>query len=175
MKCRYCGNEISQNDKYCKHCGAFNTEYNYNNQENETETPKPEGSVLRPVEPSPTSSTSNTKETKPSDEKRGFDAYLDMWRRYVDFEGRSTIAEFWFAVLFDIIFGLAISYIYSPLMYFYSLATFIPRLALAVRRLHDTGRSGWYVLINLIPLVGIVIFIIWACEQSKVENNPYRR
>ncbi|NLC94517.1 MAG: DUF805 domain-containing protein [Bacilli bacterium] len=85
------------------------------------------------------------------------------------------MAEFWFAVLFDIIFGIAISYIYSPLMYFYSLATFIPRLALAVRRLHDTGRSGWYVLINFIPLVGIVIFIIWACEQSKVENNPYRR
>ena len=52
-------------------------------------------------------------------------------------------------------------------------ATFIPALAVSVRRLHDIGRSGWWLLIAFIPVVGIIILIVWACKRGETGANPY--
>ena len=54
-----------------------------------------------------------------------------------------------------------------------SLVLFIPSLAVEVRRLHDIGKSGWYVLIRLVPLVGIVLLLIWLCSEGDPDNNQF--
>jgi len=53
------------------------------------------------------------------------------------------------------------------------LALFIPSLAVAVRRLHDTGRSGWWFLIALIPLIGTILLIVWLATETKQETNKW--
>lgn len=55
----------------------------------------------------------------------------------------------------------------------YYLFTFLPCLAVAARRLHDTGRSGWWNLIPLIPVIGAIIFIVFACQDSEEDDNQY--
>ncbi|MBE0477173.1 MAG: DUF805 domain-containing protein [Coriobacteriia bacterium] len=60
--------------------------------------------------------------------------------------------------------------VFGPL---YSLAIFIPALAVAVRRLHDTGRSGWWVLISLVPLVGIIVLLVFLVQQGQPGANAY--
>jgi uncharacterized membrane protein YhaH (DUF805 family) len=52
-----------------------------------------------------------------------------------------------------------------------SLALLLPTLAVSVRRLHDTGRSGWWLLVGLVPLVGALVLLIWACQRSDAENR----
>ena len=61
----------------------------------------------------------------------------------------------------------------ANLAYLWSLAMFIPGLAVSVRRLHDIGRSGWWLLLSLIPLVGAIILIIWYCTDSQPGANQY--
>jgi uncharacterized membrane protein YhaH (DUF805 family) len=62
---------------------------------------------------------------------------------------------------------------YFPLTSIFSVATFIPYLAVGVRRLHDIDRSGWWWLIGFIPLVGIIILIIWWCKPSQPGANRF--
>lgn len=98
---------------------------------------------------------------------------------YATFGGRARRSEFWFFWLFNLlahavagildaaIFGAA-----SPLNAIVSLLLLIPGLAVAVRRLHDGGRSGWWLLIGLVPLLGIVVLLIWYA--SRGEDGPNR-
>src|SRR4051794_23590350 len=87
--------------------------------------------------------------------------------RYAQFEGRSGRAEFWWYFLAGVIISIvlniliAISSIFWVLYVIYGLAVLIPGLAVAVRRLHDTDKSGWWLLIGLIPLVGIIVLIVF--------------
>jgi uncharacterized membrane protein YhaH (DUF805 family) len=109
--------------------------------------------------------------------------YVEAFKRYAEFHGRSRREEYWMFVIFNLLFaivavvldhvsGLAIPRIgYGPIYILYALVTFIPGLALTVRRLHDTGKSGWMVLIGLIPLVGIWLLIILATEGDATENQ----
>ncbi|MNZ89121.1 Inner membrane protein YhaI [compost metagenome] len=55
----------------------------------------------------------------------------------------------------------------------YSLAILLPSLALVVRRLHDTGRSGWWVLIGFIPLIGFIVLLVFMCTDSDPDTNQY--
>lgn len=97
-------------------------------------------------------------------------------RQYARFGGRAARPEFWYFLLFVVIvaaIGIAIdiaagtSFVY-PLAV---LAVFLPFLSVAVRRLHDTGRSGWYYLLLLIPLVGIIVYVRWAQQGESGENR----
>ena len=63
--------------------------------------------------------------------------------------------------------------IYGSSISLYSLGTLVPNLAVGVRRLHDTGRSGWWSLIGLIPLVGWILLIIWYCQKEDEAENRY--
>ena len=97
---------------------------------------------------------------------------------YANFKGKTTRADFWWAVLGIFILSFIVSLVgglifgnsesgTNILSSIFSLITLIPGIALEVRRLHDIGKSGWWLLISLIPLVGGIILIIWYCQPSK--------
>lgn len=105
--------------------------------------------------------------------------YLKVIKNYVGFEGRARRKEFWMFTLFNLIISFVISLVeglvgIAPMVSsLYTLAVFLPSLAVGIRRLHDTGRSGWWVLLGFIPLVGAIILIIFACQDSQGNDNQY--
>jgi uncharacterized membrane protein YhaH (DUF805 family) len=97
---------------------------------------------------------------------------------YVNFSDRAIRSEYWFWILFIIIAEIitsAIDYAIGTQVVtsLFGLATFLPSLGLAIRRLHDLDRTGWWVLIGLIPLVGWIILIIWFCTRGPVGPNRF--
>jgi uncharacterized membrane protein YhaH (DUF805 family) len=104
--------------------------------------------------------------------------YLKVIRNYVGFQGRARRKEYWMFFLFNVIIAFVIGFVEGllnlpqVLSTLYSLAIFLPSLAVGVRRLHDTGRSGLWLLIVFIPLIGFIILLVFFCEDSK-ENNQY--
>lgn len=101
--------------------------------------------------------------------------YIAVLKKYVVFEGRAGRAEYWYFVLFNIIFSLILSFIDRSnfLTRIYSLALFFPSLGVSVRRLHDTNRSGWWVLIGLIPIIGWIVLIVFMASASQPGKNQY--
>jgi len=96
---------------------------------------------------------------------------------YVNFTGRACRSEYWYWVLFTVIVSIVTFVIdgvigASVTSTIWELATILPSIAIGVRRLHDTDRSGWWILLGLIPLVGAIILIIWFC--SKGTDGPNR-
>ncbi len=102
---------------------------------------------------------------------------------YANFSGRSARPAFWWWQLFNLIAGVVTLMIdgsifgfssgYSPVNWLYSLAVLLPSLAVSARRLHDIDRSGWWFLLILIPLVGIIILIIWWAKPSQPGANRF--
>ena len=80
-------------------------------------------------------------------------------------------------VLFNVIVSIVLSIVdaiaglNSVLAGLYSLAILLPSLAVGARRLHDTGRSGWWLLISLIPLIGSIILLVFMCQESQLDNE----
>jgi uncharacterized membrane protein YhaH (DUF805 family) len=122
------------------------------------------------------------------------DWYLMVWRRYAEFDGRSRRSEYWMFVLFNFLalialvllgaLGIVISHDYGGILFvplgIYVLATIIPGLAVGVRRFHDTGRSGWlllvFMVVGMIPVIGFIaaiIQIVFMCQDSDVGTNLY--
>lgn len=105
--------------------------------------------------------------------------YLKVLKNYVGFQGRARRKEYWMFILFHVIIyvGLAILEqilgITGVLSGLYSLAIILPSLAVGARRLHDTGRSGWWLLISLIPLIGSIILLVFNCQDSEQNDNKY--
>jgi uncharacterized membrane protein YhaH (DUF805 family) len=110
--------------------------------------------------------------------------YLLALRRYADFHGRSNRSEYWYFFLFHVIFiivailldnllafnfqNLPYGFIYTA----YVLTVLLPGLALSVRRLHDINKSGWYILISLIPLIGSIwLIVLFATKGTEGENS----
>ncbi|HYJ26876.1 MAG TPA: DUF805 domain-containing protein [Nocardioides sp.] len=104
--------------------------------------------------------------------------------KYVGFSGRARRSEYWYFALFSFLVSLATSIIDAIIGTDYDgattgglintvagLALFLPSLAVAVRRLHDTDRSGWWILIGLIPIIGWILLIVWFCTDSKPDNQ----
>ena len=106
------------------------------------------------------------------------------FQNYVNFKGRSQRAEYWWWILFVIVAGIALVAVDiaifgadetdpTPLSNVFSLATFVPGLSVGVRRLHDIGKSGWWILIGLIPLVGIIVLIVWFVRDGDRGTNRF--
>jgi uncharacterized membrane protein YhaH (DUF805 family) len=96
---------------------------------------------------------------------------------YVNFSGRSSRSEYWFWVLFVLIADVVAIAIDAAIgmqivSSLFGLAVLLPGLAVTVRRLHDLDRTGWWIFLGLIPLVGAIILIIWFC--SKGTDGPNR-
>ena len=105
--------------------------------------------------------------------------YLEVLRNYAVFSGRARRTEYWMFTLFNIIIATAIAVVEgilgSPgfLGMLYALGVFIPTLAVSVRRLHDTGRSGLWLLIGLVPLIGFIVLLVFFVQDSDYGQNQY--
>lgn len=105
--------------------------------------------------------------------------YLEVLKKYAVFSGRARRTEYWMFVLINFIIGLILGGVDFMLGFsglvgsIYSLAVFIPGLAVSVRRLHDTNRSGWWLFVFLIPLVGWIILLIFMIQDSIPGENKY--
>ena len=107
--------------------------------------------------------------------------YLEVLRKYTQFTGRSRRSEYWYFVLFNLIVAVVLAIVDSALRkivgfgmfgMLYSLAVLVPGIAVSIRRLHDTDRSGWWLLLALVPLVGLVL-IVFLAEDSNAGTNRY--
>ena len=104
------------------------------------------------------------------------DAIKSCLSQYAGFSGRARRSEYWFWYLFEIIFSAVVSAVAANTTSFLnvlSVAILIPSLAVEFRRLHDTGRSGWFVLLNCIPVIGQIILIIFCIQDSQPGDNKY--
>lgn len=108
--------------------------------------------------------------------------WLECWKKYVAFSGRARRKEYWMFFLFNLIITFAIGFVLglvgapeaaSGVGTLYSLAAFLPGLAVACRRLHDTGKSGWWFLIVLVPFIGAIVFLVFMCQDSQPGANEY--
>lgn len=112
-------------------------------------------------------------------------AYTTAMSRYFDFSGRSSRSEFWLFVLIYLVISVIASIVDYVVFSgsgsqsagfvgaLVALVHFLPSLAVGVRRLHDTGRSGWWLLINFIPLVGFIWYLVLVCSPSTPGSNRF--
>jgi uncharacterized membrane protein YhaH (DUF805 family) len=109
------------------------------------------------------------------------EAIQSGFRNYVGFSGRAARSEFWFWVLFAVLVGIATQVLdgilfgqqFGILSGIGALALFLPGLAVSVRRLHDRDKSGWFVLLYFIPLIGFIILLIWYCMRGTIGANRF--
>jgi uncharacterized membrane protein YhaH (DUF805 family) len=105
--------------------------------------------------------------------------YIKVIKNYVGFEGRARRTEYWMFFLFNAIITFLLSLvenfanISNVLTGIYGLLTLLPSLAVGARRLHDTGRSGWWLLIGLIPFIGAIILLVFFCLDSEESENRF--
>ncbi len=109
--------------------------------------------------------------------------YIGVLKKYVEFSGRSRRKEFWMFALISAVISIVLSAIdrligtdsmgSGLLSGLYSLAVLLPALGVSVRRLHDTGRSGWWILIGLVPIIGIIVLIVFYATAGAVGSNEY--
>ena len=110
--------------------------------------------------------------------------YITVLKKYAVFSGRARRKENWMFFLFNLIFAFVLGFIEgisgifpdsnsSVLANIYGLAVLIPGIAVAVRRLHDTNRSGWWLLIALVPLAGAIVLLVFMVQDSQPGENQY--
>lgn len=111
--------------------------------------------------------------------------YLEVLKKYAVFSGRARRKEYWFFLLFSFIISIVLGIIDGVIGTFsleagvgllgsiYALAVMLPTIAVSVRRLHDTDRSGWWILITLLPLVGAIVMLVFMAQDSKAGDNQY--
>ena len=114
-------------------------------------------------------------------------AVRSVLTQYVGFSGRARRSEFWWWFLFTVLVGIAARILDQAsgttvgegfgqtgiIASLVSLALLLPNLAVSVRRLHDTGRSGWWILIGLVPVVGFIVLIVFYVQDSTPGPNPH--
>jgi uncharacterized membrane protein YhaH (DUF805 family) len=99
-------------------------------------------------------------------------------QQFANFEGRNTRTQYWMFILFYVIFYIVCAVVDNilgkPIISgLYSLVLLVPSIAAATRRLHDTGRSGWWQLIGLIPILGAIVLIVFLAQDSAAGDNEY--
>ncbi len=110
--------------------------------------------------------------------------YLKAMRQFADFEGRARRTEYWMFTLFYMLMLVATIFLMmiggdaaatmgSILFFGVAIVHIIPGISVAVRRLHDTGKSGWLYLVGFIPLVGSIILLVFFCTEGQVGPNEY--
>ena len=119
-------------------------------------------------------------QNKHEEQYNPIDWFVKSLKNYANFSGRARRKEYWFFILvqFGVILIASVidSIIFkkpSVLYMLTALALFIPSLAVSVRRLHDIGKSGWWYLICLIPLIGAILLIVWFATETKPETNQW--
>lgn len=105
------------------------------------------------------------------------EAVKTCFARYLCFTGRASRSEYWWWTLFTVIICMPINLLFvekaPAVVNIVQLALLLPSVSVGVRRLHDIGRSGWWLLIALIPIVGFIIVMVWAARKSQSITNEY--
>lgn len=107
------------------------------------------------------------------------DFFIAAYKQYADFTGRDNRQRYWYFYLFYVIFYIVLSAIDSilgtegSLSSLFALASIVPSLAIGARRLHDTDRSGWWQLILLIPIIGVIILIVFLAQKGSEGENRF--
>lgn len=198
MFCQQCGTQIQDGMAFCTNCGArqetasaapANSQYaNYTQPQpgvnGQYTQPQPgmNGQYAQPnnqyYQPAyqqgyAQGNTNTVPEASPSGSPKrvSFGEAIKLYFvNYVNFTGRSTVSEYWYAFLFNFLVSLCTSWI--PVVgTIISLGLLIPGLSIGIRRLHDTGKSWAYMLMGLIPLAGPIILIIQYCKASDADNK----
>lgn len=105
--------------------------------------------------------------------------YIGCFKKYAEFDGRSRRTEYWMFILFNMIVSFVFGFIDGMaatggvIGLLYVLVVFVPSIAVSIRRLHDAGHSGWWLLINLIPILGWIVFLIFTVQDSVPSTNQY--
>jgi uncharacterized membrane protein YhaH (DUF805 family) len=100
-------------------------------------------------------------------------AVITCFNKYVEFKGRAARPEFWWFALFQFVVVVVLDAIYRPIGGLASLAMLLPGLAVAARRLHDIGKSGWFLLLLLIPVIGWLVLLYFYCQPGQPAANEY--
>jgi uncharacterized membrane protein YhaH (DUF805 family) len=93
-------------------------------------------------------------------------------KKYADFEGAATRSEFWWFILFIAVVDALLSLVGRPLVAIFGLGMLVPYFAAGARRLHDTGRSGLWWLIGLVPVIGTIVLIVFFTQRGKTPTTP---
>ena len=144
MYCRNCGKQLPDNAQYCDGCGARQVKGGY---------------------------VTYTQSWEPRPSVTFFDAIRLFFTKYADFSTRSRRSEYWWSVLFRVIAAGLATWILKDYDGIWSLVVLVPSIAISVRRLHDIGKSGTWLLLELIPVVGLIILLIWYCQDSTGDNQ----
>jgi uncharacterized membrane protein YhaH (DUF805 family) len=102
--------------------------------------------------------------------------YIAVLKKYAVFQGRASRKEFWTFMFVNFVIMFAIALIEGgegiPVIgYAYSFAVLVPSFAVGVRRLHDTGKSGWWILLTLVPLAPVILLIFYVMDSQDGENQ----
>ena len=106
--------------------------------------------------------------------------YVDAWKKFADFNGRARRKEFWIFLLINmaVLYGLQfiaehLGIVGTIILGVCGLSILVPSAAVSIRRMHDIGKSGWWVLVNFIPLIGSIWFIILGAKDSVPGTNEW--
>lgn len=168
--CHECGAQVAATAKSCPNCGA------------------PVASSAQSAAPQQPAAPQQAGGNQLNNIVQGFVASMkSVFTQYATFTGRAARPEYWYFFLFNILLYVILvlpnamrsSYYYynsGPsifvyLYWLYSLVALVPGIAVGVRRLHDIGKSGWYLLVSLIPIVGVILMIVWTIRESDGDNE----
>lgn len=93
--------------------------------------------------------------------------------KYADFKGRASRSEYWWFVLFNLIVQAAAAALSENLSYAIAIGFFLPSIAAGVRRLHDKDKSGWWMLLHFVPLIGAIVLLVWFCQKGTPSANRF--
>ena len=99
------------------------------------------------------------------------EAIQTVFSKYAVFSGRARRSEYWYFALFCYVISFILGYVSQTFNWVFLIATFVPQLAVGVRRMHDSGRSGWNLLWALLPIVGVFIVLYFLAQDSKEDNQ----
>jgi|TARA_Y100000310_G_scaffold298067_1_gene331647 uncharacterized membrane protein YhaH (DUF805 family) len=102
-----------------------------------------------------------------------FEWFLGPIRKYRDFAGRADRREYWLFIAWHLAFVIVLGVLSSDLYMLYVLGTLVPGIAVAVRRLHDSNRSGWWLLVTFVPIVGFIALIVFLASAGTSGPNDY--
>lgn len=140
-----------------------------------------QGSASAPSMPPRTSYAGDEHDPARGDANTFVGALKDGFARYVDFKTRSTRPQYWWFTLWSVIFSIVTGIIDTsmgmgdtgPFGLLVSLVLFLPSIAVAIRRLHDIGRTGWWMLMIFLPIIGWIVLLVFYCTKTQNEPNKW--
>ena len=160
MFCSKCGQPVSDGAQFCSACG---------NPVNGTQPKNATAEKAKNFFAEMQARAEDLKGPEPVD----FTKAIKLFCLYaLNFKGRSSRSEYWWGYLFNTLLSLVLPVI-PVIGGLLSLVMLVPGIAISVRRMHDIGKSGWYLLMGLIPLAGPIILLVYACTASQTEANQW--